>query len=726
MSSVRIGISSTTARPRSEGPRPTGSDPLLDALVVLAGLLERPVSAEALRAGLPVEQGLLTPALLVRAAERAGLAARLRSRPLDQIADMLLPCLLLLSDGGACVLVERPADGQVVVALPDTGDGRVVMSAAELAERYAGVVLFARPRLDVAQGRGRDAEPAGRAWFWGALARQWPNYVQVCIAAAMVNLFALTSPLFVMNVYDRVVPNAAIDTLWVLAIGALTVFVFDFVLRTLRGYFVDSAGRAADLRIAASIFEQVMGLRMASRPASAGAFASNLREYETLRDFFTSATLVALVDLPFVLFFLVVVWLIGGPIVLVPAIAIPIVLLIGLIVQVPLDRAIRRSFREAAAKHGLLVEALAGLETLKAMSGEGRMQERWEGYVAATAESGSRARLLSSLTVNAATMAANVVTIGVVIYGVYRIGESELTVGALIACSLLSGRAMAPLGQIAGLLARFNQSRTALRSLDHIMALPVERPAGSRFLHRPDLAGGIEFKQVTFTYPGQKLPALRDVAFRIAKGERVGLVGRTGSGKSTIEKLVLGLYEPEQGAVLIDGTDLRQIDPADLRRAIGCVPQDVLLFQGSIRDNIALGATRIDDEAVLRAARLAGVDELTSRHPLGFDLQVGERGQALSGGQRQTVALARALVGEPPILVLDEPTSAMDNGAEARLKHRLEALLPGRTLLLVTHRASLLTLVDRVIVLDGGKVVADGPRDEVLRSLASGQIRAEA
>ncbi|WGF87328.1 type I secretion system permease/ATPase [Marinivivus vitaminiproducens] len=727
MSPVRIGLSpSTSAQSGADALREAGSDPLLDALAVLAGLLERPVSAETLRAGLPLEDGRLTPALLARAAGRAGLAARLRARPLDAIADGLLPCLLLQSDGSACVLVERRTDGTLVVALPDTGDGRVVVDAGALAETYAGFALFARPRLEAPQARGQAAEPAGRTWFWGALARQWPVYVQVAIAAAMINMFALASPLFVMNVYDRVVPNAAIDTLWVLAIGALTVFVFDFVLRTLRGYFVDSAGRAADLRIASSIFEQVMGLRMAARPASAGAFASNLREYETLRDFFTSATVVALVDLPFVLFFLAIVWLIGGPLVTVPAVAIPFVLLIGLIVQIPLDRAIRRTFREAAAKHGLLVEALAGLETLKALGGEGRMQERWEGYVAATAETGSRVRLLSALTVNAASTAANVVAIGVVIWGVYRIADGELTVGALIACSLLSSRAMAPLGQIAGLLARFNQSKTALRSLDQVMALPVERPTDARFLHRPDLAGGIEFKQVTFAYPGQKLPALRDVTFRIGRGERVGLVGRTGSGKSTIEKLVLGLYEPEQGAVLIDGTDLRQLDPADLRRAIGCVPQDVLLFNGSVRDNIALGTVRIDDEAVLRAARLAGVDEFTGRHPLGFDLQVGERGQALSGGQRQTVALARALVSEPPILVLDEPTSAMDNGAEARLKLRLEALLPGRTLMLVTHRASLLTLVDRVIVLDGGKVVADGPRDDVLRSLATGQIRAEA
>jgi ATP-binding cassette subfamily C protein LapB len=708
-------------------PGVTVDDPLLDSLVCLTRLLERPLSAEALTAGLPLPaDGRLTPELFIRAARRAGLSAKLLRRAIPAIDPLALPAVLLLDGRGACVLLARQGESEVDVVLPESGLGTLRVPLAEIAARYTGYALFARPEIvrephDAAQRR----EPSGH-WFWGIILRQWPVYSEVALAAVLINMFALVSPLFVMNVYDRVVPNRAIDTLWVLAIGAVTVFVFDFIIRTLRGYFVDAAGRMADLRLASRIFEQVLGIRMAVRPASAGAFANNLREFETLRDFFTSATITALVDLPFVLFFVLIVWLIGGPVALVPAAAIPTVIAVGLLLQIPLNTVVRRTFREAAQKHGVLVETINGLETIKSMAAEGRMQRAWERFVGAAAASANRSRLLSSITVNLAATATNLVTVGVVIVGVYRIADGLMSVGALIACSIISGRAMAPLGQVAQVLSRFHQARTAYDALDRLMDLPVDRPAAIHFVHRPQLLGGIEFKQVSFSYPGQKTPALANVSFRITPGERVGLIGRIGSGKTTVEKLILGLYEPDSGAVLIDGTDLRQIDPADLRRSIGCVPQDVVLFSGTLRDNITLGAPHADDAAVLRAADLAGVEEFASRHPLGYDMNVGEVGQALSGGQRQAVAVARALLREPPILVLDEPTSAMDNGAESRLRTRLAEELHGRTILLVTHRASLLALVDRLIVMEGGRVVADGPKDQVLKALAAGQIRGEA
>jgi ATP-binding cassette subfamily C protein LapB len=701
-------------------------DPLLACLVVLTGLLERPTSAEALKAGLPLAEGRLTPALAVRAAERAGLSARLARRPLGRISELTVPCVLLLKDGGACVLVNLLPGERAQVVLPEGGEGMLELALAALAERYAGHALFARPQLRFDRRAEQVEGAAARSWFWGTLAQSWRIYAEVCLAAVLINLFALVSPLFIMNVYDRVVPNQAIETLWVLAIGAATVFGFDFVLRNLRGYFVDSAGRIADLKLASRIFEQVMGIRMAARPKSAGAFANNLREFESLRDFFTSATVVTLVDLPFVFLFIAIVWLIGGPLALVPAIAVPIVVGFGLLLQIPLNRIVRRTFQEAAQKHGVLVESINGLETIKSVRAEGRMQRNWEQFVQATARSGMRARLLAGLGVNVSALAQNLVTIGVVIFGVYRIGEGLLTVGGLVACTIITGRAMAPLAQVAGLLTRYHQARAAYDALDKVMALEVERPAQTRFLHRPQLRGEVAFKNVTFTYPGQKLPALDRVSFVVRPGERVGLIGRIGSGKTTVEKLVLGLYEPDQGAVLIDGTDLRQIDPADLRRNIGCVLQDVMLFHGTVRDNITLGAPFADDQAVLRAAGIAGVEEFVANHPLGFDLNVGERGEHLSGGQRQAVAVARALLLEPPILVFDEPSSAMDHGAEGRLKQRLGEVLAGKTLLLITHRASLLSLVERLIVLDGGRVVADGPRAAILKSLAAGQIRAQA
>ena len=700
-------------------------DPLLASLVALAHLLDRPSSADALRAGLPLENERLTPALFPRAAERAGLDAKLVRRGLRDIDEMALPCVLLLRDRRSCVLISRD-DQNARVIVPETGLGVRDMPLGDLERLYVGHAFFARPELELNErDKRQDAPRFGNHWFWSTLFKQWPTYIEVVVAALMINIFSLVSPLFVMNVYDRVVPNNALQTLWVLAMGAFIIFAFDFILKTARGYFVDTAGRASDVVMASRIFEQVMGIKLAGRPASAGSFASNLREFETLRDFFTSATVTALVDLPFVVLFLSIVYLIGGNLVLIPGIAVPLVLLVGLLVQLPLDKIVKETFRETSMKHGLLVEAINGLETIKSVAAEGRMQRSWERLVATTAKTANKARFLSSLTVNFASTSANLVYVGMVVMGVYKIAAGELTTGALVACTIIGSRAMAPLGQVAGLLTRFHQSRTSLETLNNIMALPNERPAGVRFVHRPSLRGDIEFKNVTFTYPNQKLPALQNVSFKIVAGERVALIGRIGSGKTTIEKLVLGLYEPQEGAVLVDGTDVRQIDPADLRRSIGCVPQDVYLFQGSLRENITLGAAFVDDQAVLRAARLSGVEEFATRHPMGYDLHVGERGEALSGGQRQAVAVARALLLDPPVLILDEPTSAMDTGAENRLKARLAREVGGRTVLLVTHRQSMLTLAERILVIDNGRVAADGPKEKVLKALASGQIKGD-
>ena len=718
----------TDLRLQSETRRssPAGrDDPLLSCLVELAALLEHPRSSDALIAGLPDNGQRLTPTLAVRALERAGFSAAINKRALDRISAPTLPCILLLEEGEACLLVEQRRDGKLTVMLHETGRGEVVLDFADLARRHTGYVLFAKPAFRP-KIRPASKEKAETSWFWGTIRAAWPIYAEVVLAALMINLFALASPLFVMNVYDRVVPNQAIETLWALSIGVVTVFLFDFLLRTLRGYFVDTAGKAADIKLASRIFEQVLGIKMATRPGSAGAFANNLREFETLRDFFTSATLVAVIDLPFVVLFVAIVWMIGGPIALVPAVAIPTVIILGLLVQLPLKRITLQTFREAAQKHGLLVESINGLETIKSVGAEGQIQRRWEQVVGATAQSTTKARFYASFGVNVAALAQNLTTVGIVIFGVHRIGEGLLTVGALVACTIITGRAMAPLAQVAGILTRYHQARAAYRALTSVMEMPVERPPSTRFLHRPIFKGDIAFKAVTFAYPGEKMKALDDVSFRIAAGERVGVIGRVGSGKTTIEKLLLGFFEPDDGTVLIDGVDLRQIDPSDLRRNIGALLQDVVLFDGTLRDNITLGAAYADDDAVLEAAHLAGVESFAHRHPLGFDANVGERGSQLSGGQRQAVALARSLLQDPPILLLDEPTSAMDNSSENRFKQQLQSVLAQKTLLLITHRTSLLSVVDRLIVMDGGRLVADGPKNDVLKALASGQIRGAA
>jgi len=604
------------------------------------------------------------------------------------------------------------------------GVGARAVPLGELEDAYDGYTLFARPEFKFDSRSDEIAVANPRGWFWGTLLGSWRIYIEVVLAALLVNSFAIAGPLFVMNVYDRVVPNFAEETLWVLAIGVVTVYAFDFVLKMLRSYFVDAAGKAADTKIAGRLFSQVLGMKMADRPGSSGALASSLREFESLREFFTSSSLVAIVDLPFIFLFIFIIYIVGGSIAIVPLVALPVVMIVGALMQIPLRLVVQRSFREAQQRHALLIEAIGGIETVKSTASEGRMQRNWENFVDMTARSSVKAHTLSALALNFSGAATNLVTVGVIVYGVYRIDAGMLSVGGLVASTILAGRAMAPLGQIAGILTRYHQARVSLNALDQLMHTPVERPHGRSFVRRATIHGRIEFRNVTFHYPDQETPALDDVSFRIEAGEKVGLIGRIGSGKSSIQRLILGLYEPDAGAVMVDGIDVRQIDPADLRRNIGSVPQDVYLFFGSVKDNIAIGAPFTDDETVRRAARITGVEEFANRHPMGYDMPVGERGQNISGGQRQSVAIARALLREPPILLFDEPTSSMDNTSEGRFKARLSNIIDDKTVLLVTHRGSMLSLVERLIVVDGGKIVADGPKQDVLDALRGGQIQA--
>ncbi len=698
-------------------------DPLLLNLVILSRLFGSPKSPAALAAGLPLGQQGMTPELFIRAADRIGLAASLQKRPLDKLGKLTLPVVLLLKDGDACVLLDLLPHGRAEIATADNLEGSHQVALSDLHDLYTGTVISVRPkiRLDVRSADLAQAKP--RSWFWGTVLKFSPIYSEVVVAAVLVNMFAIASPLFVMTVYDRVVPNRAFDTLWVLAIGVLLVFGFDFLLRTLRGYFIDRTGKTLDRRISSRIFEHILAIRMASGPSSSGAFASNIREFETLRDFFTSASLAAVVDLPFLFLFLVVIWFIGGPVAIVPMALVPVVIAVSALAQIPMRRAVERGYREGAQKHAVLVETINGLDSIKAASAEGHRQRDWNGFVAASSQSAMASRFWSQISINFTMMASNLATVGVVVWGVYRTAEGDMTMGAMVACSMLTGRAMAPLGQISSLIVRFHQSLTSRRGLNRLLELPSERPAGKVFLRRPTIDGAVEFRDVSFAYPGQQGKALDGISFRINPGERVGIVGRIGSGKTTIERLTLGLFEPQSGAVLLDGTDIRQIDPADLRRNVGCVLQDAHIFFGSIKDNITLGAPYVDEESVHSAAAVGGVDQFVKGHPHGFDMQVGEGGRQLSGGQRQAIAIARAMLMNPPILLLDEPTSHMDNSTENAFKTRLGEALPGKTLLLVTHRNSMLSLVERLIVIDGGKIVADGPKSVVLDALMKGRIR---
>jgi len=700
---------------------PSADDPLLKCLVLLTRFFNRPFSEETLCAGLPLIDSRLTPDLFVRAAERAGLTAKVARRPLERISPLVLPVVLLLVNAQACLLKAVKADGRCEIVDPDTG-GASEIAIDELRKLYAGHAIFVRQQLRFDSRTEHSAVPRIEHWFWGVVRQAWPIYGEVLVGSMLINVFALVMPLFIMNVYDRVVPNDTTETLWAMAAGVLIVLLFDFGMRMLRSYLVDIAGKRIDVILSANIFEKALGIRMEARPASVGSFASNIHEFESFREFITSATITALVDLPFVILFIGVIFWIGGYLGYVLVLAVPLIILIGLMLQRQLGEIIQQTFRYSAQKQGLLIESLSSIETLKAISGEGVLQRKWEQMIGTISRLGIKARTLSSAIVNVSMTVQQLTSVAVVVLGVYLIAERELTVGALVACTILTSRALAPLGQVAGLMTRYHQSAAALRTLHNVMQLPIERPANKSFVHRPHIRGEIEFRNVTFSYPNQKVPALSNVSFKVAAGEHVGLIGRIGSGKSTIEKLVLGLYKPSTGSILIDGVDINQIDPATLRKNIGYVPQDIVLFYGSVKDNITFAAPYADDAALVRAAEIAGVTEFVHPSAQGFDLHIGERGEGLSGGQRQTVVIARALLLDPPVLIMDEPTNALDNRSEENFKAKLDKAIAGKTFLLVTHRASLLTLAPRLIVLDNGKVVADGPKDQVMQALSGGKI----
>ena len=698
-------------------------DPLLDCLVELTRIHGRPSTRAALVAGLPLENGKLTPSLFARAASRSGLSAKVLRRSLDKIDAVLLPAVLLTAGDEACVLLGWDESGENARLLfPETGQGSVSLSRAELEHRYIGIAIFARPHFRFDKRTPQVGDVKLRHWFWGALADQWPIYRDVLAAALLINVIALAMPLFSMNVYDRVVPNRAMETLWVLALGVLLLLGIDMTLRMLRGYFIDLASARIDLELSAKIMERVLGVRMESRPAAVGAFASNLRSFETVRDFITSATVTTFIDLPFALLFVLVIGLIHWVMVIPVLIMLVLVVIYAYILQHKMHELSETTYRAGALRNATLIESLTALETIKTQGAESVMQSKWEKSVAFVSRVNNQMRFLSAAATNGAMEMQQAVNVVVIIIGVYLVADGKLTMGGMIACTMLASRAVAPLGQMVGLLMQYHNAKTSLSSLEEVMAKPVERPADASFVHRPELRGNIEFKDVGFSYPNSSVAALKGATFKINAGDKVVIIGRIGSGKTTLQKLLLGLYQTTSGAVMIDGVDVRQLDPADLRRNIGYIAQDLTLFYGSLRDNIAIGAPYADDASIVAAAEAGGLTEFVNRHPDGFDMLIGERGDSLSGGQRQGVAAARAFLMDPPILLLDEPTSSMDFSSENAFKQRLREMAAHKTMIIVTHRNSLLELANRVIVLDDGKVVADGPRDQVIQALQGGRV----
>ncbi len=669
--------------------------------------------------GLPLVKNRLTPELFARAAGRAGFASRVVRRQVQDIRPEVLPAVAMLATGKAAILKERRPgkDGADVFVLVDTfsGDEQEIVGPEAFAQVYAGVLILVRATLRTQVEQ--ELHSTARQWFWGTIKEFRPLYYKVGIAALVINLVALAAPLFSMNVYDRVVPNAGYATLWVLGIGTIIAYLFDAVFRQLRSYFVDVAGKGADILLASKIYAKLLNLRLQQQPMSAGAMANQLRDYDSLRDFFTSGTIVVLVDVPFMLLFVFFIGLLGGPLFLLPLVSIPVVLVVCTLLQTQMVALSREIARESDMKHGHLVETINALENIKSIGSQSHAQGIWEMLVGTTGKVGTKIKFMNNLALNFAYLSSQLVYVAVIIWGVYRIIDGAMTTGALVACSMLVMRAMAPVSQVAQLYVRWTQTKIALETLTKFMQSPVEREDGKRHVHHPVVGGEIVFDNVGFAYPGSKLVSLYQANFTIRPGERVAIIGRAGSGKSTIARLVLGLYEPQEGRVRIDGLDLAQLDVAELRQQVCYFPQNLHLFRGTLRDNLLMANPSATDGDIVQAIEVSGAYRLVRRHPLGLDLPVGERGELLSGGQRQAIGLARALMREGRIAIFDDPTSEMDATSENWVKDRLSKWLKDRTFILITHRPSMLELVDRVIVVDDSRIIADGPKDKILAQL---------
>jgi len=710
-------------------------DPILECLVIFTKLYNRPFSAEALIADLPVEPGRSSPKLFsldsyhaksafFRASQRAGFSSKLVNYSFKDISPLLLPVILILKGDkngeNACILTEiSPDKKHARIILPELDSGENWVKVSDLEEEYINFAFLIKPDHSYKDAHKRILKHEQHHWFWGTLSYSKGIYSDVIIASFLINIFVMASPIFTLNIYDRVVPNNAIDTMWVFATGIVVIYIFDMILKFLRSYFLETAAKKSDIIMSSIIFEKVMNLKISAKPTSIGSFASNLKDFDSIRGFFTASSIAALIDLPFSVIFLFIIYIIGDWLVAIPITSGLIILIYSLIVERPMRHSIESTYEASALKNAVLIESLSALETIKALGINGQSQWKWEEASGSVAQKGLKSKILSNSISTFVSFIVQINTVAVIIGGVYAIGDKNLSMGGLIAVVMLSSRMLAPLSQVASLIANLQQTKTAYDTINEIMKLDVEREDGKKFVQRPSFNGKIEFKNVSLVYPNTDKKVLDNVSFIIEPGEAIGIIGTNGSGKTTIEKLILGLYEPTEGSILIDGIDIKQIDPADLRENISYVPQDVVLFKGTLKDNIILRAPNATDEKILKVAKLSGLDQFVNAHPMGFDMPVGERGDGLSGGQKQSISIARAFIRQAPIVLLDEPTNSMDSRNENHFIRSMNHYKINKTMVLISHKNNLIPLVDKLILLDHGKVILYDTRDKVIAQLSA-------
>ena len=699
---------------------------LIHSLSLYTKLYTKPYSVESLSSGLPkskLESDFQlfskdsSKSLFSRAASRAGLKSTLSHKALSEIIDLHLPCILLLSENNSCILESFSDDRQKVkIILGEDEASQEWIEVEKLSETYLGYLFLLKREYEYKK-ETHKIKTHSKHWFFDTLKLSKPIYKDVLLASVLVNLFVLATPLFTMNVYDRVIPNNAKETLIVFTIGVVLAYIIDIFLKYGRTYLLEIAAKKSDIIMSSIIFERVLDLKMASHPKSVGSFASNLKDFDSIRSFLTNSTMTALVDMPFAILFLAVIYFIGGNIVIIPIITILLILAYAFIIKNPLAKSIEETHEVSARKSSVIIEALHNIETIKTHNLNSTLQYDYEEATGEIAKKSLKSRLMSASIPTITSFFVQLNTVFVVFYGVFLINDFELTMGALIAVVILTSRTISPMGQAAALITNYSDAKSSYDVIQNILSQPGERPYAREFIQRLSYDGKIEFRDVHFSYEEEGVKALDGVSFTINAGEKVAIIGRIGSGKSTIEKLILSLYSPTEGAVLIDDIDITQIDPADIRENISYVPQDIHLFNGTVKSNIKAKFPHATDEAMINAAILSGTDEFVRQHPHGYEMHVGERGVGLSGGQRQSVGIARAFLNDTKIVLLDEPTNAMDSLTELRFINNLQAHMKDETMILVTQKMNLLSLVDRVIVIHNGKIEHDGKTQDIISRL---------
>ena len=695
-------------------------DDLLGCLLFLSKYHKRETSAESLTFGLPIHNQSMNISMFHEASTKIGLISKtIKRKQIKNITKLALPSVLILKKDRACVLLDYDLDTKIAkVILPGLSSGETIMDIDKLESEYLGETIIIKPEYNFNNRIEKEVVLDNpKQWFWGTLLRNKNIYKQVVVVSLFINIFILATPLFTMNVYDRVLPNNAIETLWALFIGISIVMFFDLILKVLRSHFLGVASKRADTIMSNLIFNHILNIKMEAKPSSTGQFVSRLQSFESVREFFTSATIAAIVDLPFVIIFILVIVYIAGPLAYITIATVLISLVFSWYLQRPLKKIIEKSVKEEQIKQTTLIETVAGLEIIKSVKAQNRMKTHWHQSVNKTVHYADKGHFLSQTITYFTAFISQFSNIAIVAGGVYLAQDGEITMGAIIAAMILNGRVIAPVSQLVGMIIKFDKTMLSLNNLDEVMNMPVEKE-NKAYISRPNLKGDIELKDVQFSYKDQNHQTLKDINLTIKDGEKVAILGKIGSGKSTLLKLIMNLYEANKGSVLVDGLDTRQIDPTDLRHAIGSVPQEPFLFMGSIKDNLTIGEQYVSDEELLRVSKVAGLNEFLGKHEAGYDLLVGERGEGLSGGERQSVTLARALISDPNIIMLDEPTNSMDRQTEKMFIDKMESIVKNKTLIVVTHKTSLLKLVDRVIIVENGQIIVDGPKDEVFTTKA--------